>query len=68
MKLAVMEDPSWKRGATFNHLAKAIRGQLTNYTMADLVIVVTNEVPISTKSGMEEVEREEKGIERAIYD
>jgi len=30
MKLAAMEDPSWKRGATFNHLEKAMGGQLMN--------------------------------------
>jgi len=24
MKLAAMENPSWKRGATFNHLAKVM--------------------------------------------
>jgi len=48
MKLAAMEDPSWKRGATFNHLEKAMRGQLTNYTMADLVMIVANELPISS--------------------
>jgi len=56
MKLAAMEDPSWKRGATFNHLEKAMRGQLTNYTMADLVMIFANELPISTESAMEEAE------------
>ena len=62
MKLALLEEPSWKRGATFTHLAKAIKSQMKNYTMADLVTVVANEMPISTESVMEEAEREqEKG-------
>ena len=30
MKLAGLNEPSWKRGATFNHLSKAIKVQLKN--------------------------------------
>ena len=56
MKLAGLNEPSWKRGATFNHLSKAIKVQLKNYTLADLVTVVANELPISTESAMEEAE------------
>ena len=56
MKLATMEDPSWKRGATFNYLEKAMRGQLVHYTMADLVMIVANKLPISTESAMEKAE------------
>ena len=56
MKVAAMEVPSWKRGATFNHLSKAIKVQLKNYTLADLVTVVANELPISTESAMEEAQ------------
>ena len=36
MKFATMEDSSWKRGATFNHLEKAMRGQLVHYTWQTL--------------------------------
>ena len=56
MKLAMMEDPSLKKGATFNHLEKAMRGQLVHYAMTDLVTIVANELPISTESAMEEAE------------
>jgi len=50
MKLALLEESTWKRGATFNHPAKANKGQMKNYMMADLVTVVANELPISTES------------------
>jgi len=69
MKLAAMEDPSWKRGATFNHLEKAMRGQLTNYssTMADLVTIVTNELPINTESVMEEAEATGERLKKELF-
>jgi len=56
MKLATLTKPDWRRGATFNHLSKVIKGQTKNYTSADLVTVVANELPISTESAMEEAE------------
>ena len=56
MKLADLYAPTWRRGATFNHLSKAIRGQLKSFTLADLVTVVANVLPISTESAMEEEE------------
>jgi len=62
MKLAAMEDPSWKRG-----VEKAMRGQLTNYTMADLVTIVTNELPISTESAMEEAEAPGERLKKEIF-
>jgi len=67
MKLAAMEDPSWKRGATFNHLAKAMRGQLMNCNMADLVTVVTNELPISTESAIEEAEVTGERLKKDLF-
>jgi len=68
MKLAVMEDLSWKRGATFNHLEKAMRGQLMNYTMADLVTIVANELPISTdESAMEEAEATGEKLKKELF-
>ena len=67
MKLATMEDPSWKRGATFNHLEKAMRGQLANYTMADLLTVVANELPISTESAMEEAQATGEKLKRELF-
>jgi len=53
-KLATLNEPDWRRGATFNHFSKAIKGQMKNYSLADLVTVVANELPISTESAMEE--------------
>ncbi len=47
-KLPTMEDPSWKRVSTFNHLEQAMRGQLVHYAMTDLVTIVATELPIST--------------------
>jgi len=67
MKLAAMEDPSLKRGATFNHLEKAMRGQLTNYTMADLVTIVANELPSSTASAREEAEATGEKLKKELF-
>jgi len=67
MKLAEMEDLSWKRGATFNHLAKVMRGYMTNYTMVDLMIVVANKLPISTKSVMEEAEATGERLKKKLF-
>jgi len=67
MKLALLEEPSWKRGATFTHLAKAIKSQMKNYTMADLVTVVANEMPISTESAMEEAEGAGERLRKEIF-
>ena len=45
MKLAGLNELNWRRGVTFNHLSKASKGQLKNYTLADLVTAVANELP-----------------------
>ena len=67
MRLATMEDPTWMRSATFNHLSKAMRGQMQNYTMADLVTVVANELPISTESAMEEAEATGEMLKKEVF-
>ena len=68
MKLALLEEPNWKRGSTFTHLAKAIKGQMKkNYTMADLVTVVSNEMPISTESAMEEAEGAGERLRKEVF-
>ena len=56
MKLTALHEPTWRSGAAFNHLSKAIRCQLKSYTLADLVTIVANKLPISTESAMEEAE------------
>jgi len=68
MKLVDLHEPTWRRGATFNHLSKAIRGQLKSYTLADLVTVVANELPISTESAMEEAEAAGAKLRREFFD
>jgi len=68
MKLAALNEPTWRRGATFNHLSKAIRGQLKSYTLADLVTVVANELPISTESAMEEAEAAGAKLRKEFFD
>jgi len=55
MKLTTLNKADWRRGATFNHLSNVIKGQMKNYSLADLVTVVANELPISMESAMEEV-------------
>jgi len=67
MKLALLEEPSLKRSATLNHLAKAIKSQMKKYTMADLVTVVANKMPISTESAMEEAEGAGERLRREIF-
>ena len=66
MKLAALNEPTWRRGATFNHLSKAIRGQLKSYTLADLVTVVANELPISTESAMEEEKQQVQSLGKSF--
>jgi len=57
MKFASLNKLDWRRGANFNHnLSKVIKGQMKNYTWADLITVAGNELPISTESAMEEAE------------
>ena len=68
MKLASMTDHSWQRGASFNHLAKVMKGQVKNYNLADLVTVVANELPISTESAVEEAESAGEKLRQEFFD
>jgi len=68
MKLASMTDHSWQRGASFNHLAKVMKGQVKNYNLADLVTVVANELPISTESAFEEAENAGEKLRQEFFD
>jgi len=67
MKLTTLNEPDWRKGATFNHLSKAIKGQMKNYSLADIVTVVANELPISTESAMEEAEGADDKLRREYF-
>ena len=57
---------SWKKAACFNNLVGSVDSVVNSHTVADIVAMVTNEIPIDSGAALQEAQSASKFIVESI--
>ena len=65
-KMVSVNSHSWKKAACFNNLVESVDSVINSHTVADIVTMVTNEIPIDSGAALQEAQSASKFIVESV--